>query len=41
MSWAVEQGRQPAGGPWEVYFTDLNEVPDPAQWRTQIFLPLE
>jgi effector-binding domain-containing protein len=40
MGWAGEQARVPAGGPWEIYHTGPDEVPDPAQWRTELFLPL-
>jgi effector-binding domain-containing protein len=29
------------GGPWEVYWTDPGVVPDPAKWRTQLFMPIE
>jgi effector-binding domain-containing protein len=29
------------GGSWEVYWTDPGMVPDPAKWRTQLFLPIE
>jgi effector-binding domain-containing protein len=29
------------GGPWELYWTDPGVVPDPAKWRTQLFLPIE
>ncbi len=38
--WLVEQGRHPAGPFWEVYYTDPTEVPDPSQWRTDVFQPL-
>lgn len=33
-------GLQPAGGPWEVYLTDPGEVPNPADWKTQIYWPI-
>lgn len=29
------------GGPWEVYWTDPGMVPDPAKWRTQLFIAVE
>ncbi len=29
-----------AGAPWEVYLTDPGEVPDPADWMTEVFLPV-
>lgn len=40
---AVAAARQlvARGGPWEVYWTDPGMVPDPAKWRTQLFLPVE
>jgi len=40
QEWMAEHGRQPGGPFWEVYFTDPNEVPDPAQWRTEVYQPL-
>ena len=38
--WAVESEHDAAGSPWEVYLTDPGEVPDPAEWQTEVFLPL-
>ncbi len=35
------QGLKSRGGPWEIYWTDPGMVPDPAKWRTQLFLPVE
>src|SRR5262249_14166485 len=29
------------GGVWEFYWTDRGIVPDPAKWRTQLFVPIE
>ncbi len=40
LAWAGEQGREPSGALWEVYVTDPSAEPDPAAWRTQIFVPL-
>lgn len=40
MSWVAEQGREPAGAMWEVYWTDPSEEPDPATWRTEVLVPL-
>jgi effector-binding domain-containing protein len=40
MAWVGEQGREPSGAMWEVYTTDPSAEPDPANWRTQIFVPL-
>jgi effector-binding domain-containing protein len=39
-AWAREQGRQPAGPNWEVYWTDPQQVPDPRQWKTEVVKPL-
>ena len=38
--WIEDNGYQSAGGHWECYVTDPGEVPDPSQWRTEIFWPL-
>jgi effector-binding domain-containing protein len=40
LGWAAEQGREPSGAMWEVYLTDPAAEPDPAKWRTQVFIPL-
>jgi len=34
-------GRIPGVGPWEVYLTDPERVPDPADWLTEVVWPLE
>jgi effector-binding domain-containing protein len=39
-AWLAEQGREPAGPGWEVYWTDPGEVSDPNDLRTQIIWPL-
>lgn len=39
-SWIAAQGHRSAGAPWEVYWTDPGEVPDPAEWKTEVFWPL-
>lgn len=39
-AWMSGEGLTPREGPWEVYLTDPGEVPDPAQWRTQIVWPV-
>src|SRR5262245_42963852 len=36
-AWLRENGRSPAGAPWESYVTDPAAVPDPQQWRTELF----
>lgn len=40
LRWIGENGRQAAGHFWEVYYTDPTEEPDPAKWRTDVFVPL-
>lgn len=40
-TWLAEQGHVAAGGPWESYVTDPGEEPDPQQWRTQLYWPVE
>jgi len=39
-AWCAEHGREINGPPWESYFTDPNEEPDPAKWRTDIHFPI-
>ncbi len=39
--YAAAQKLTPRGGLWEVYWTDPGMVPDPAKWKTQLFLPVE
>ena len=38
--WLREQGRELHGPGWESYLTGPDVEPDPARWRTEIFLPL-
>ncbi len=38
--WMNDQGVSPAGPFWEVYLTDPAEVPDPADWLTEINWPI-
>ncbi len=40
QEWIAGHGFRSGGPFWEVYFTDPNEVPDPAQWLTEVFQPL-
>jgi effector-binding domain-containing protein len=37
--WVEQHDSTVAGTPWEVYFSDPGEEPDPAKWRTEIFQP--
>jgi AraC family transcriptional regulator len=37
--WMAEHGVAAAGAPWETYLTDPAEVPDPAEWRTEVVYP--
>lgn len=38
--WMAENGATAAGPPWEVYLTDPTDVPDPADWLTEIIWPI-
>lgn len=38
-SWVSSHGGEPAGDPWEVYYTDPASESDPATWRTEIIQP--
>ena len=40
-TWAERNGYSAGGPPWESYVTDPGETPDPADWRTEVFWPLE
>lgn len=40
QTWCAEHGREVAGPPWEVYFTDPQNEPDPARWRTDVYFPV-
>ena len=39
--WMHDQGLQAAGAPWEAYVTDPAQVPDPKDWKTEVFWPLK
>ena len=41
QTWMMENGEEAGGPPWEVYLTDPGEVPDPAEWLTEIIHPLK
>ena len=38
-AWLGEHALKPAGDPWEVYVTDPGEVPNPAEWQTEVVWP--
>ena len=38
--WLAEQGKVGGGPPWELYLTDPGEVQNPAEWRTELVMPL-
>jgi AraC family transcriptional regulator len=40
-NWIEDSGYRSSGPPWESYLTDPGETPDPADWRTEVFWPLE
>ena len=40
-TWIEAQGLQPAGPPWESYITDPGDVPDPKDWKTEVFWPVK
>jgi len=39
-AWVAEQGREPAGAFWEVYWTDPRTQHDSSQWRTELIIPI-
>lgn len=39
--WAKQEGYQLAGAPWEVYVTDPGQEPDPSQWKTEVYWPVQ
>lgn len=40
QDWLRAEGREPAGSPWEVYWTDPSAEPDTAKWRTEVYWPI-
>jgi AraC family transcriptional regulator len=38
--WMEANGKSMAGAPWEVYWTDPGEEPDPANYRTEVVWPV-
>lgn len=41
QQFVAKEGLKNRGAPWEIYWTDPGMQPDPAQWRTQVFQPIE
>ena len=39
-TWISANGLKPVGDAWEVYLTDPGEVPDQADWQTEINWPV-
>jgi AraC family transcriptional regulator len=39
--WIEANGYRTSGPPWESYITDPADLPDPADWRTEVLWPLE
>jgi effector-binding domain-containing protein len=39
--WIDEHGHEAGRDMWEIYLTDPQEQPDPAEWRTEIVWPLK
>ena len=40
-AWIEQNGHEVGGAPWEWYVTSPGEVPDPADWRTEVVWPLK
>ena len=39
--WIESNGFRAGGAPWEAYITDPADHPDPAEWRTEVYWPLQ
>ncbi|MFQ5575804.1 MAG: GyrI-like domain-containing protein [Anaerolineae bacterium] len=39
-SWIQSEGRTMRASPWEVYWTDPQQVPNPAEWKTEVVWPV-
>ncbi len=40
-AWATSNGMRPTGALWEVYLNDPEREPNPDQWRSGVFMPVE
>jgi AraC family transcriptional regulator len=38
--WAEQNGRKTSAPCWQVYCTNPGEVPNPTQWKTEIYKPI-
>lgn len=38
-SWLSHHSAETAGAAWEIYYSDPQDIPDPAKWRTEIVQP--
>jgi AraC family transcriptional regulator len=38
--WIEANSARAGGAPWESYITDPADLPDPAEWRTEVYWPL-
>jgi len=39
--WMREEGKEPAGPQWEVYWTDPGKEPDPSKRKTELMWPIK
>lgn len=39
--WMAKNQARPGGAPWESYVTDPADYPDSADWRTEVYWPLQ
>lgn len=40
LAWLDERSLMATGIPWEVYWTDPRQVPDTANWKTELVYPV-
>jgi AraC family transcriptional regulator len=41
QQWIAAEGLAVAGAPWESYVTDPADYPDPKDWKTEVYFPLD